>query len=89
MSVGELEPIEGQLVTFNCSASNIDGFPKVSLVNWTRNGMPLIDWEDTFTNTFNVAKNDSGSYSCNVGNGLGNTNVSDSVILNVLCKYQM
>ena len=85
------EPITGVTVNFICDEEDMDSYFDMNLVNWTRNGSPIIDsdktWKDKFTVEVNLNKDHTGNYSCSVGNMIGYSEFSEPVFINVLCKY--
>ena len=88
LSVSTSEVIEGGSVVFNCSLEGIDSPVPVYLVTWTKDGKPLTDmpWPNETTVEATLDKDNTGNYSCSVGNKIGYSVLSDPVNVNVLCK---
>ena len=83
ISVDEENPYLEDSVTFTCDKGAVEGNPAMYSVGWYKDSHPT-NWSVTsFTIKRKVTLEDSGAYTCLVGNGIGFSGFSNTVYINV------
>ena len=91
ISVDKENPYLEDFVTFTCDKGTVEGNPAVSRVGWYKDNHPT-NWSVTsFTIKRKVTLEDTGIYTCLVGNIIGFSGFSNTVYINVssvVSKYK-